>query len=61
MEINHLHQACKKDFKIYTKKKNHLKEELEEIKKHADEKSWTLTAKICSLEAKLREVKGMIK
>ena len=39
IEINHLCQACKKDSKECTDKKNHLKEELEEIRKHASEKS----------------------
>ncbi|KAG1327735.1 hypothetical protein COCNU_01G016690 [Cocos nucifera] len=60
IEINHLRQAYKKDFKEYTKKKNHLKVELEKIMKHASEKSWALTAKISSLKVEHNAAKEKI-
>ena len=59
-EIKHLHQASKKVFKKYTLKKYHLSEELEWVSKHASEKSWILTTKICSLEVELREAREKI-
>ena len=60
VEINRLRQSSKQFFKKYTAKKYYLTEELEWATKLASDNTWTSTAKICSLEAKLREAKEKI-
>ncbi|EHA8587141.1 hypothetical protein COCNU_scaffold001466G000050 [Cocos nucifera] len=59
-EVTHLQNLHMKDFASFSIRKNSFERKIAELKKNASDKSWTLMAKISSLEVDLKIVKEKI-
>ena len=60
MEVTCLRNLHKKDCMDYSRKKANFEKELEELRKHASDRSWTQASKISSLEVELAAAREKI-